>query len=364
MERFIIPLPFNIHDYNVIPVKTSYTPEDKFGPCGYDAPNTLEGSEKRFVAAGEVLNYRIEFWNKPDAPVPTQDALIKDNLDPNLFDLGTFEFTRFGFLKWDVPLKKGTKEIQTRLDLRPDMMIAVDVKATLDPDTGDIEWWFHCVEPMTGEYPDDPMAGFLPPYNEETGFEIGWVEFSVKPKEELPNGTEVANQAFVQFDFMGPFNPAPKEGPWINTVDCIPPESEILEFPSVMYSKIFTIKWLGEDNPAGSGVGCYDIYVSDNGSGFTLWETGVKDTQTLFMGDDGHTYSFYSIANDNVGNKEGPPGTPDASTSVDVLITETDIINHILGISIISEDKLYSADVNGDGDINIADLVSYIIMLK
>ena len=82
----------------------SFTPEDKFGPTGYDAPGTPGGSEVRYVPGGETLGYRVEFWNKEDAPVPTQDAIIEDVLDPTVFDLSTFEFTRIGFLKWDVPL--------------------------------------------------------------------------------------------------------------------------------------------------------------------------------------------------------------------------------------------------------------------
>ncbi|MCJ7510364.1 MAG: integrase core domain-containing protein [Dehalococcoidia bacterium] len=200
-------------------IATSLTPEDKFGPAGYDAPDTPVGSAVRYVPAGEAFDYRIEIWNKPDAPVPTQDAVVRDTLDPTVFDLSTFEFTDFGFLKWDVPLAGG-QAIDTRVDLRPDMNLAVEVKGTFNPDTGEIDWWFHAVDPMTGEYPEDPMAGFLPPFNPETGYEMGWVEFRVKPRGDLPSGTQVANQAFVEFDFAGDIwdHPAPPEGPWINTI--------------------------------------------------------------------------------------------------------------------------------------------------
>jgi YD repeat-containing protein len=59
----------------------------------------------------------------------------------------------------------------------------------------------------------DGMAGFLPPFNEETQYELGWVEFNVKAKADLPTGTEIQNQAFVQFDLVGEFNPAPKPDP-------------------------------------------------------------------------------------------------------------------------------------------------------
>ena len=206
-------------DEETTDVDTSHTPEDKFGPAGYDPPGTQEYDKMRYVSHGQTLNYSIEFWNKEDAVVPTQDAVIEDILDPSVFDLSTFEFTQFGFLKWDVPLSGG-QTIDTRVDLRPDMDLAVDVTGSFDPGTGTIKWWFHCIDPMTGEWPEDPMAGFLSPYNPDTGYEIGWVEFRVKLKDDLLNGIQIANQAFVEFDFAGDIydHPAPKDGPWINTI--------------------------------------------------------------------------------------------------------------------------------------------------
>jgi RHS repeat-associated protein len=198
-------------------LQTSISPEDKWGPIGYDAPGTPTSELKHYILPDGTMLYRIEMWNKPDAPVPTQDATIYDILDPEVFDLSTFQFTRVGFLGWDLPLPGG-QAIDTRIDARPDMSIAVDVRGTFDPDTGRIDWWFHTVDPDTGGYPEDPKAGFLPPYNPQTGYEIGWMEFTVKQQADLPAGTQLANQAFVQFDFLGPVGPAPKDGPWINTI--------------------------------------------------------------------------------------------------------------------------------------------------
>ena len=107
-EATVLPSPAQEVDEKYVYLRTSYTPEDKFGPGGYDDPGTPAGSEKHYVTPGEgTFDYRIEFWNKPDAPVPTQDALIRDTLDPSIFDLSTLQFTRFGFLKWDVPLAGG-----------------------------------------------------------------------------------------------------------------------------------------------------------------------------------------------------------------------------------------------------------------
>jgi len=149
------------------------SPEDKWGPAGYDAPETPAGSERRYVTPGGTFGYRIEMWNKPEAPAPTQDATIYDVLDPNVFDLSTFQFTRVGFLKWDRPLPGG-QTVSTRVDCRPEMNLAVDITGTFDPETGRIDWWFHAVDPVTGDYPDDPQAGFLPQLFRARDILVSW----------------------------------------------------------------------------------------------------------------------------------------------------------------------------------------------
>jgi len=95
------------------------------------------------------------------------------------------------------------------------------------------------------------MAGFLPPIT-KTGGEIGWVEFSVTPKSGVPPGTRIANQAFVEFDVAGDLydHPAPKEGPWINTIadpNDIAPNGRI-DFWDI--AKLGD-RWLWEGSPGG-----------------------------------------------------------------------------------------------------------------
>ena len=316
---------------------TSVTPEDKYGPSGYRV--TLDsGQETHFIPAAQAMSYRVEFWNKEDAPVPTQDAVIEDVLDPAIFDLDTFEFTRFGFLKWDVPLD-GARRIDTRVDLRPDMNIAVDVKATLDVDTGKVRWWFHCVDPLTGEYPDDPMAGFLPPFNPETRYEIGWVDFRVDVRDGLPDGTDIANQAFVEFDFAGdlPDHPAPKEGPWINTLDLSPPTSAVAPLPDTVHTADFQVTWGGSDAD-GSGIATYDVYVRQDDGPWTLWLDDTAATSAAYGGQDGHQYGFYTVATDHVGRVEAPAAQADTTTQLDE------------GVSVTLDDTTRSVVyVDGDG---------------
>ena len=293
---------------------TSISPEDKFGPAGFDALDTPPGSEVRYIPAGQELHYRIDIWNKPDADAPTQDAIIEDVLDPAVFDTSSFEFTRVGFLKWDMPLPGG-QAIDTRIDMRPDMNLAVDVTGSFDPETGEIRWWFHAVDPMTGDYPEDPFAGFLPPFNPETGYEIGWMEYTVQHRPELASGTQLINQALVQFGFLGP---------WINTIDAEIPADASHVLPLLTYTNetTFLVEWTGADEANGSGIAHYDVYyrmddddpwVDDS---YVLWMENTADTSALFAGELGHTYAFYTVATDNVGHRQATPDTPDTQTTI------------------------------------------------
>ena len=51
---------------------------------------------------------------------------------------------------------------------------------------------------MTGEAPDDPRTGFLPPNNGTTG--QGYVTFTVRLKKNLPSLTRIDAKASIYFD--------------------------------------------------------------------------------------------------------------------------------------------------------------------
>jgi parallel beta-helix repeat protein len=122
----------------------SLSPEDKYGPIGYDPEDAQPDQRSRFVKGDQSFDYRIDFWNREDAPVPTQDVFIEDQLDSNL-DWSTFEFGEFGFLKWGVDVPPGTKQLDTTLDLRPDNDLLVRIQASIDTD-GKVSWVFSSIE--------------------------------------------------------------------------------------------------------------------------------------------------------------------------------------------------------------------------
>ncbi len=95
----------------------------------------------------------------------------------------------------------------------------------------------------------------------------------------------------------------------------VPPTSTVNPLPANSPPS-FTVSWTGQDNPGGSGVASYDLYVSDNGAAFVPFVTGTAATSATFTGQKGHTYSFYSVATDAIGNRQATPSGAEATTTV------------------------------------------------
>ena len=294
----------------------SLSPEDKYGPSGYDPPGTSTTNLQRWIPADRAMDYRIDFWNKEDAPAATVDVIITDTLDTDL-DWTTFYFTGIGFLDWQVELQPtqyfNVDVAGVSIDLsayfpgEPVVDMIVNVEGTYDATSGFIEWHFHALDPVTRQPPENPYAGFLPPIT-DSGWEIGWVGFSVDQKDTLSSGTVIQNQAFVKFD-QNKYNPAPKEGPTTNTVDVSAPESAAqLSSTSQLCSGVL-VTWTGQDDQNGSGVGSVDLYVDDlsDANPPYLWLGSVQSGWAMFTGTPGHSYGFYTRARDNVGNLEPAP---------------------------------------------------------
>jgi hypothetical protein len=171
----------------------------------------------------------------------------------------------------------------------------------------------------------------LPPNGE------GWFTFSVAPQY-LQHGTQIKNRASIQFD-VNPWMYAPMDSSYIvNTMDEYPPNSRVLPLWDTVSSLDFEVNWKGRDDSLdfGSGIRDYTVYVSDNGSAYQIWLADTSDTFATYHGQLNHSYCFYSIAEDSVGNIEEAPLTPDACTRTPTYMR---------------------GDVNSDGVINVTDVV-------
>ena len=277
-----------------------------FRIVGARDPNEKVGSlgtgELQYLSGEEPLRYAIYFENIETATAPAQEVVITDFLDVSNLDLSTFSLGPITFGDKQVTPLPGRSDFTTDVDLRPQNNLIVRINVHLDKDNGLLTWRFTTINPTTGQPPEDPLAGFLPPGAE------GNVLLTVMPKKGLPTGTMVLNTASIVFDV----NPPMLTPMWFNTLDNTKPFSEVLPLPATESTR-FRVEWAGDDE--GSGVKDYSIYVSDNFGPYKPWLSNTTATSAIFEGQSGHTYAFYSIARDNTSNIEEPPSLPDAVTT-------------------------------------------------
>jgi hypothetical protein len=279
--------------------ESSHDPNDKvasgYGPQGFVSPSV-------------PIVYTIHFENVATATAAATIVSVTDTLSPNI-DSSTLELVEVGFNNETVPVPQGLSAYSARAAVTTDPN-PVSVDASLNPTTGILSCVMQSVDPITGDLPEDPLAGFLPP-NDGTHRGEGWLTFTAKPKSGLVAGTTIVNEATIVFDV----NAAIQTNVVTSTIDPSPPSSRVSALASTMSSKSFTVRWSGSDG-AGSGVASYDVYVSTNGGPYQIWRAGATVTSAVFSGSYGNSYAFYSEARDRVGQVEAAPSTADARTLV------------------------------------------------
>lgn len=296
----------------VFDVVGSFDPNDKIGPGGFDLPGTLAEHRRGFVPANRPLPYVILFENLASASAPAQEVVITDQLELARVETSTFSFGPITFGHRQFLPAPGVNEFTTTLDLRPDRNLLLRIGGELHPETGVITWRFTSLDPETGEVPEDPDAGFLPPNRNPPEGE-GSVLFSIEPRRGLETGTVIANRARILFDR----NAAIDTPVWLNTLDATPPVSQVQTLAESLATPEVSLRLDGQDE--GSGVGSYELYVSDNGGPIQKWAEGLGET-AVFGGEYGHRYAFYSRARDHAGNVEAAAGEADAVTAIGLSI--------------------------------------------
>ncbi len=281
-----------------------------------------------------VFPYRIDFENAPSATAPAQRVVITDPLDPNL-DWSTLQLTGVGFGDTNIAIPPDSQYYATTVPMTENgESFVVEITISLNPATGLLTAVFQSIDPNT-ELPPDVLTGFLPP-EDGTGRGMGFISFIVDPKPGLPTGTQIRNVALITFDA----NPAiatdqvNDEDPTLgidptkqalNTIDSGPPTQQ-RRTPSARGNlDQLPVTWSGQDDPGGSGIASYDIYVSDDGGPYTLWQADITATSAKFTGQHGQTYAFFSVATDNVGNVQATPTSAQATTQLRPPVTISSI---------------------------------------
>ena len=293
----------------------SKDPNDKIGPAAFGADG--------FITPDQVFPYRIDFENDPTATAPAQVVTVTDQLDQHL-DWNTFQLSDVGFGSTELLIPAGSRHYQTTVSMTyNNQTFEVDIELGIHSDTGEVYATFQSVNPQT-ELPPDILTGFLPP-EDGAGIGMGHFSYLIYPKASLPTGTQIRNVAVIVFDDNPPLatdlvddhDPSKGIDPTkqvLRTIDVGAPTSTVTALPANSPNG-FTLSWSGSDDTGGSGIGAYDIYVSDNGGPFTAFQTATAATSAPFTGTPGDIYSFYSVATDNVGHRQPTPAAQ-ASTTI------------------------------------------------
>ena len=278
-------------------------PNAKAGPPGTGAQN--------YVSPLQPFPYTIFFTNEATATLRAQKVVVTDQIDTTKFNVSTFTFGPITLPQETITPPPGLQNFAATIDLRPGIDLVVRVNANLNASTGVATWTFSSIAPSTGLPPTDPSVGFLPPDTSPPNGEAN-VTYSVQPLPGLATGTVVSNTATVVFDQNSPIS----TNVWTNTVDSLLPVSHVAALPPTETSATFPVSWAGTD--ATSGIANYSTWVSDNSGPFTTWLANTTDTSDPYPGVAGHTYGFYSIAQDNAGNIEAAKTQAEATTTVRV----------------------------------------------
>ena len=247
---------------NRLEVVTSWDTNDLlFDPAGF--------GEAAHIAEDQVISYTIRFENQAEASTTALDVTVIAELSPGI-DLTTVLLGRSS---------------------HPDV-----VTTKIDDSNGTIAWFFKDI--------------ILPP-NEDPPEGEGWVKFSAKPKADVKSGDTILAKAAIRFDY----NPPIETNQVLYTVDSESPTSHVNDLAPVQLSTSFLVSWASSDDQSGSGLQGVTLLVSEDGAPYDA-VGAFTDPAVLFQGEAGKSYSFATIAVDQVGHPESMPEAADATVIV------------------------------------------------
>ncbi len=266
-------------------------PNEIIGPAGHGDP--------RFIARTATMPYTIHFENDSLlAEVAAQRVVVRQPIspkaDPLTFKLGSFNF---GGHTFEVPAGRSNYFTTLHLD---SLGYNVEVTAGIDIITREAFWIMQTIDPATGLPPANVFLGFLP-VNDEEGRGTGFVNYTIKPLASAITCDSINARASIVFDVNEPV----ETNTWTNIVDAVAPASSLSGLPLNTGQLALPVSYTGQDDPGGSGLRNFDLYVSTNGAAPVLWLQAYTGTDTVYMAEKGKIYAFYASAVDNVGNREG-----------------------------------------------------------
>ncbi len=304
-------------DTIMIDVVTSCDPNEIVGPTAFMSFTSI-GDTVRWISAEQRMQYTIYFENDPElATAAAQVVSVRLKLD-RLMNMADFAVGSFGFGSHIFSVEGNPLSYQTRLDLRDEMNLYVDVVAGIDIVSGEAFWIFSSIDPITGIAPTETNRGFLA-INDSTHAGEGFVTFSIKPKTALCHtGDSIHAQATIVFDINEPI----VTNRWVNAVDAVPPTSS-MEVVQETADSLY-IAFSGTDDA--TGITAYRLYYTEGRSAYRLAGRYMIGDTAVVEKLPNIQYTFFSLGEDYVGNIEPMKATPDTlfgNTMVQLLATVT-----------------------------------------
>lgn len=228
---------------------TSWDPNAKEGPVGYGSNG--------YMATSAPMNYTVYFENKKEASAAAYEITVVDTLDSNVFDISSVQF---GAMSHSMGVASQQDNILTW------HFVGIELQPNVNPPEGE-----------------------------------GYVQFLVRPKNNLPTGTSIKNRAVIKFDL----NPWLATNDFVNTLDFDPPVTTPQALYRVAGENEVELNWSRGDG-TGSGVKYSTVYVSNNDGPFTVAAT-VDSQSVIVPVEPNIIYKFYVLSQDNVGNTEVTP---------------------------------------------------------
>jgi len=280
---------------------TAGDPNGKVGSAG--------SGDSHYISMQQPVRYSIFFENVATASAAAQQVVVTDSIDGTKLNLGSLRLGPIIVGNHVITPPPFSTQFSGDIDLRPDQDLIARITASLNSQTGVLTWRFASIDPATGEPTTDPLAGLLPP-NVSPPAGQGSIYFELMPNQDIVSGSQIQNQATIVFDENAPI----ATNVWVNTIDTGTPTSQMHSSPETERAPSFQIGWSGTD--ADSGTKNFTIFSSDNGGPFRPFLRDSATTSATFLGESGHTYGFYSLAQDQAGNFESAKDQAEATTTV------------------------------------------------
>jgi len=291
--------------------QTSVDPNEIIGPQGYDS--------LQWVSINDVLNYTIYFENDPQfATANAQQVDVRFDFQQKEL-MKDFTLGGFGFANMSWEMEKPSNTYQNRINLADTMGIYVDLIAGLDVTQKQAFWKFSSIDPESGFAPWQHDRGMLP-VNDSTHVGEGFVRFSIKPVSTMHTGDTISIQANIVFDE----NDTIPTNRWKNVVDAGMPTSRVIATVDASDEHLYQLKFEAADDEKGSGVKQVYLYLANQFGTYEEYAVCAPDSILTVVTEPGRRYEFYSLAEDNVGNRE--PLKEQADVVLNNNVAPTDIM--------------------------------------